>query len=262
MYFRNMLGTAIFAVSITVPYHAANAAAVPISTSFGTLPGTEFGGDGIPADAVQIATYDLGNSDVLTLGITATPRFSAPKVGNDGAGTFTVKTGTTTSGSGLLGSTWNFSFFIGLTDSAGGDIEASIESLGLQLLYDFNPGVSTPTNELGVLSYPVLPLLSTVTNETPGDASSPIVKLEGSQNLLFGYLANDAAGFIQSPTFSTFNAMVNGEYSFQLNATNILGQTGGVAITVNAVPIPGAAPLFLSVLAAAGAYRRFKTKEV
>ena len=88
-----------------------------------------------------------------------------------------------------------------------------------------------------------------------------MLKLEGSQNLLFGFLGTDAPGFIDAPAFSTFSALVNGEYSFQLNATNILGETGGVAITVNTVPIPGAAPLFLSAFAAAGAYRRFKTKK-
>ena len=71
-------GIAVFASPITPTYN----------DSFGTLSGATFGGSGIPNNAVAISTYTDDSGNVVTLGLTATPRYSAPAVGNDNAGTF------------------------------------------------------------------------------------------------------------------------------------------------------------------------------
>lgn len=72
---------------------AAAAPVTPVFQTFGDLAGAEFGGDGIPNDAVAISTFTAQNGDMLTLGLTATGRFANPPVGNDGAGTFTADPG-------------------------------------------------------------------------------------------------------------------------------------------------------------------------
>lgn len=104
-------------LGITVLLSAAGmvASASPVTptyTTFGTLSGATFGGSGIPNDAVAITTINDGNN-TITLGLTATPRYSAPAVGNDGAGTFSATPGSA-SGKAL----WNFDFYY---DATGGD---------------------------------------------------------------------------------------------------------------------------------------------
>src|SRR5215469_8414331 len=85
------------------------------NTSFGTLSGATFGGTGIPNNAVEITTVNTtpngnGASDTITLGLTATPRYQNPALGNNLAGTFSATAG---ANDGLgnpphsVGPTWN-----------------------------------------------------------------------------------------------------------------------------------------------------------
>src|SRR5690606_11157788 len=53
------------------------------ATTFGTLSGATFGGKGIPNDSVTITTIVDGGL-TITLGLTATPRFSNPAVSTTG----------------------------------------------------------------------------------------------------------------------------------------------------------------------------------
>src|SRR3954462_8248317 len=88
----------------------ANVNAAPITptfTSFGTLATATFGGTGIPNTAVAVTTVvDQGNT--ITLGLTATPRFDDPAVGNNGAGTFTAQPGSDAAHGQPGYALWNF----------------------------------------------------------------------------------------------------------------------------------------------------------
>ena len=75
------------ALALTLAASSAFATAVvPTYTTFGTLTGANFGGSGIPNNAVAITTSTALNG--VTLGLTATQRFSSPAVMNNGAGVF------------------------------------------------------------------------------------------------------------------------------------------------------------------------------
>ncbi|MEM7570214.1 MAG: hypothetical protein AAF337_10505 [Pseudomonadota bacterium] len=209
-----------------------------------------FGGSGIPTNNMAIQTYDVGNNDFLTLGLTATPRFSSPAPTNDGAGTFFVQPGINNEGS-TPGAQWNFSFFAGLFDSSGNplNLDRTLAAFELQLQFDPDPGAATDISEFGA-----------ITNIGLQIASAPFnIQSQGSQNLLFASFQNGAPGLVDAPAFNMFDALATGEYSFILSASDAMG-SGSTSITVNAVPIPGAAPLFLTALAAAGVYRRYNVK--
>lgn len=79
----------------------------PVGTTFGSLSAATFGGSGIPNDAVQITT--IGN---LTLGLTATPRYSNPAVTNNGAGTFFASLGGDIMNGMPSFAEWNFDFYV------------------------------------------------------------------------------------------------------------------------------------------------------
>src|SRR4051812_27858749 len=76
---------------------------VPTGTN-GALPAANFGGSGIPNTSVMQRQYDG-----VTLGLTASARFSNPTVTDNGAGTYFATTGN--DGGGLA--RWNFDYFIG-----------------------------------------------------------------------------------------------------------------------------------------------------
>lgn len=229
---------------------AANAAPiVPGSQSFEDFPGANFGGSGIPTDPTAFSVFtDPNTGDILTLALSATQRFNNPALGNDGAGTYSAvagqNDGTPGSTSGTLGTTWNFNWFIGITgpeitndnDIGANAIFASptstIESFGISLLYDMDPGVGTSDTELGVLTAAAL---------SNAALNGTTILSQNSQNLDFGFLASDIAGFIVAPAIGGFNPLAGGEYSFALRS-----DLGEVAINVNvtSVPAPAALPLF------------------
>lgn len=101
--------------------------AAPIYTTFGPLPDATFGGSGIPNGAVAISTYND-----LTLGLTATPRYSSPAVSNNGAGTFYAG----------VGSQWNFDFYVNNTGS---------ELYTYSLEYGLAGGTASSFNPLSIL---------------------------------------------------------------------------------------------------------------
>lgn len=240
----------VLAVLGTGVAHAASL--TPTFQTFGDLPQATFGGNGIPTDPTAISTFTASNGDELTLGISATQRFNNPALGNDGAGTYTaipgLNDGTPGSTTGELRATWNFSFFAEVTGSGG----STLGDFGIQLLYDFDPGVGTDETSLGIIDFNTTPL-----QPGPGVLGDlPLV--EGSQNLVFGFLAgNPTVAGITPPAFGTFDANALGEYSFALQS-----DLGDVSINVNVVPLPATAWLLLSAFGGLGLLSRFRRRAV
>ena len=222
---------------------AAHAAPItPTFTDFGDLPAANFGGMGIPNDTVAITTI-IDDGNTITLGLAATPRFANPAVQNDGLGTYTALTGSNfpaLPAPQTEGALWNFSFY------------ANIEGPGdftdytFALLYDFDPAANTEEADHGILF-----------------GNAPISTIQGSQNLLFGFLAIPMAGVIP-PAFGPFDPNVAGEYTFALRVTpNVISvaalpPVAEVAIRVNVVPEPGTLAIMGLGLIGLGLARRRK----
>ena len=217
---------------------AATASATPTFDTFGPLPQANFGGSGIPNDAVAQSTFE--GTGILAL--SATERFSNPPVGDDGAGTYFAEPGfndgTPGSTSGLLGALWNFNIFI---SAPTGQL---LEDFVFTLRYDFDPSLDTPESELGRIDI----------------VFQPGTVLQGSQNNLFDFLATPAVG-LTPPTFGPFDPNVPGQYSYVLTASFLDGtELGRVAIDVNVgLPEPGTLALFgLGLVGLAVARRRHR----
>ncbi len=98
-----------------------------------SLPANSFGGSGIPTDNSFCSVLDG-----VTLGLSATPRYTSPALSTDGAGTFSAGTGISTGAPVNAGfAAWNFDFavtggtghyftlFVDLDPSAGVDFTNS-----------------------------------------------------------------------------------------------------------------------------------------
>ena len=232
-------GTLALVLSAGAALTAHAAAITPQFDTFGELndstgDNVEFGGDGIPNDAVSITRIE-NNGNNITLGLTATPRGSAaPAVTNDGAGTFFAQPGSSEPSGDANRALWNFSFF---SEVYGGN--GTLADYSFSLFYDFDPAAGTDESEHGVFN----------AGAFVGDPASTSVA-QGSQNLGFDYLAGSA--FIdQAPSFMPFDPTVAGLYTFSLRAFDLnsalLGQSsirvnvGNVAM--NDVPEPSALAL-------------------
>ncbi|MEM7743023.1 MAG: VPLPA-CTERM sorting domain-containing protein [Pseudomonadota bacterium] len=223
----------------------------PTFQTFDDLPRATFGGNGIPTDPTAFSTFTASNGDQLTLGISATQRFSNPALGNDGAGTYTatpgLNDGTPGSTAGALRATWNFNFFAELTGTGG----STLSDFNIQLLYDLDPGAGTDIANLGILDFNTTPVLT-----APGVFLGDLTLVQGSQNLVFGFLAgNPAVAGITPPAFGPFDANALGEYSFALQS-----DLGDVSINVNVVPLPATAWLLLSAFGGLGLLSRFRRR--
>lgn len=117
-------------------FAAANAADT-VTTSFGSLPSATFGGSGIPNDAVAITEFGLPEGS-LTLGLTATARYSNPAVTNDGVGTFFAPAGGDILDSMPTFARWNFDYYSSASFTPG-------SGYTLTLLYDMDPASGTST---------------------------------------------------------------------------------------------------------------------
>ena len=103
------MGLSIKLATAAIAFAAAGSAfASPVAahyTSFGTLSAANFGGSGIPNNAVAITT--IGSN--VTLGLSATPRYSSPALTNNGAGEFYAQAGAYGPGDNLA--LWNYSYY-------------------------------------------------------------------------------------------------------------------------------------------------------
>lgn len=186
----------------------------PSGTPLGTLSGATFGGTGIPNTAVETTTYSQ-NQNQIVLGLTATQRYSNPALGNDGVGTFFATTGQNTGLDGLphsLGPTWNFDYYIGLTDVSG-------TGYTFKLLYTDNT-----TGAAGSVNF--------------GSANTSGVS-QDSWNLSMGFLSGIG--------FDPNNAH---DYGFELEALNVDGAVlahTAINVDVNSVPDASSTALLLGL---------------
>lgn len=194
--------------------------ATVISSGFGSIPTAipvTFGGSGIPNDTLDWMIIENSNGDQVTLGMSATQRFSSPVVTNDGKGNYTAQPGNSVGSS--TASTWNFNFFIATT-------AASLDSAlsGLRLAYDVDAGAGT---DFGFIDF-----------FAAGFGGIPVI--QGSQNLSFSFLYSALTPGISPPT-AGFNPDEIGIYDFRLEATYDSALSGtvtnGVGISVS-VPEP------------------------
>lgn len=222
---------------------AVSAAAItPTFSTFGTLAGATFGGNGIPNTAVAITT----TTDGLTLGLTAHQRFVGPNLANNGAGTFFAPAGVSLvapSSPADPYALWNFGSYIGGTN---------LSSYLFFLFYDFDPLAGNDISTHGRVRVPGLAL-----GAGPGQASS---------NLGFDSLAvtDPTTGVTAPAPLVMFDPNAAGEYTFALVAytfnTTLLQEVARTAIRVNVlrndVPEPGTLALAGLALLGLAAVRR------
>lgn len=162
-----------------------------------------------------------------------------------GAGTFFAGAGSNfgipsnpsdQSSSSILGATWNFNFFVGLE---GGTLTSS--NFEILLTYDTDP--ADGNGGVGVINL--------------GLAAPGVTEIQGSQNLLFGFLAVDFPPILDAPDLA-FNPNIAGTYEFTLSIAPLQSQPlASVAIDVVVeTPEPGALALFGLGLLGYGLVRR------
>lgn len=223
---------------------AANAWAAPLYDTFGPLPQATFGGQGIPNTEVAVSTQFSNGDSLITVAMSATQRYSNPALGNDGAGTYFAGPGSNFGGAGEStseGALWNFNFYI--------DIDSTHETLtdyDITIFYDFDPAFDNGPAGLGTID---------VTNSITFSSDPLATLVEGSQNLMFGFLAAGVPGFVTAPG-GAFDPNAQGEYNFAIQ----VGQAGwgveNVRMDVQVVPVPAAVWLFGSALGLLGWMRR------
>lgn len=238
------LGSVVLALALSV---SGVASATPFYDSFGPLPEANWGGVGIPNDAVTASKQFYDGSNVLiTIAMNAHGRYSNPEVTNDGAGTYFAGPGSNTGGAGespTTGALWNFNTFIKVEGFNGAT--PKLTDYQFTGYYDFNPGLDTPPGSLGAVN---------LTNLLLGTNPTATV-FQDSENLLFGYLAVPYPGVVTPPAGS-FNPNALGEYNFGIQVSKAGWWVEGLAMDVQVVPEPTTALLLGMALMGLAARRR------
>ncbi len=173
------------------------------TTTFGALPtSATFGGSGIDTTQVEITTVTgLPSSDVLTLGLSATP-YKQPvgPLANTGSGTYFATPGGSPITAGRA--TWNFDYYIGINNGT------DLGNYTFKLVYTD-----------GTTSGSFNPIAAA---NTDGGKSVTATTREDSENVeLFGY-----------------NVNAPGVYNFDLQVFEGTTEVGDSAITVDVGTVP------------------------
>jgi len=211
--------------------------AAPLYDTFGPLDDATFGGTGIPNDEVAISSQFSNGDSLITIAMSATQRYSNPALTNDGAGTYFATPGSNFGGSGQStneGALWNFNYYINI-DSPG----ETLADYDITLFYDFDPAFDNGPAGLGTIN---------VTNVILGSSDPGTAKVEGSENLMFSYLASDVAGLLVAPAYTAFDPNALGEYNFGISVSQAGWGVENVRMDVQVVPVPAAVWLFGSGL--------------
>jgi hypothetical protein len=152
---------------------------IALASPLTTLTGATFGGTGIANNAVEVTT--INGTDTITLGLTATPRFPNPPVGQALPNDTASATFFATPGNGLTPgrATWNLDYYISVNNN------------------DFaNYSFSLFLNGSALAISPVLAALSdeTVTSGTFTNTSGNTTIAQDSENALFLGIDPNAIG--------------------------------------------------------------------
>ena len=233
---------------------AGPAHAVPVFSTFGAFPAADFGGSGIPNDAVAASSkfvldYDGGTAGMqkalVQVALTAHERFSNVDVTNDGFGTFEAQAGSNFGNPGgppssaTEGATWNFGYYVSVEGIDGSS--PVVSDFNVRLRYDFDPADPTQSGDLGVVDLGALDASLLLTPAPPQSVR------QGSENLLFDYLETGIPGLVTPPSgVSTFDPDALGTYTFALEVDNQIdtSRVDTVAIDGRVVPEPASVALF------------------
>jgi len=222
------------------------ASAFTVYDNFGAFPDATWAGSGIPNDAVAASKQIIDGDTTIRIAMNATGRYSNPQLANNGAGVFYAGAGSNTGGnneSPTTGALWNWNYFIDIT-SGSGKVLADYQ---IDIWYEFNPAGPTAccvpgTGRINVTNALLL--------------FSPASTLQqGSENLLFNYLAVNGPPIITAPG-GAFNPNALGNYQFALTVSSGGFPLDSVAMEVQVVPVPAAVWLFGSALGLIGVMRR------
>lgn len=233
-------------VAATLLAATSQLSATPIFDEFGPLDMATFGGQGIPNDEVAVSRQFFDGDNIITVAMSATQRFSNPALTNDGAGTYFATTGSNFGGnneSGTEGALWNFNYYI-MVEGLNGALPV-LADYQIDLFYDFDTALDNAPPSLGSIN---------VTNAILAGSNPSSTLEEGSQNLLFGFLANPVPGFI-SPPAGAFDPNALGEYNFGIQVTRAGWSVETVAMDVQVIPEPTSL-VFLAVAGVVAINRR------
>lgn len=203
--------------------------ATPIFDTFGPLPEATFGGTGIPNTEVAVSKQFVDGDVTITVAMSATQRFSNPALTNDGAGTYFATPGSNFGGnseSSTEGALWNFNYYLNVEGANGAT--PVLADYQIDLLYDFDAGLDTSIGSLGSIN---------ITNGILFSSNPGETLLEGSQNLMFGFLASPTTGVI-APPVGAFDPNSLGEYTFAIQVSSSGFNVETVAMDVQVVPEP------------------------
>jgi len=225
--------------------------AFTVYDGFGPFPNADFGGEGIPNNAVAASKQIIDGNTTITIAMNATQRYGNPVVTNNLAGVFYAGPGSNT-GPGSppatpLGALWNWNYYIDIV-SGSGKVLADYQ---IDIWYDLNP--AGPTACCSTAGLGRIDVTAALLAFNPGS-----VLEQGSENLLFNYLNVGSPPYVIAPG-GAFNPNALGNYQFAITVSSGSFPLDSVAMEVQVIPVPAAVWLFGSALGLFGVMRRRTT---